>query len=177
MPHAATHVIATIVLLSLYQVYLKNKNIKFSFHYIIIGGISSLIPDLDVVMFWILSYSGFVYSQVHRTFTHTLALPLFFLVLSVSAKTLNKNPAKNSLNLASVFAVISFAIFIHLVLDAVIVGSISPFFPFSRFQFGISLLDYFPEQFQPTILPSLDALVLILWLIYLESKHKISKFI
>jgi hypothetical protein len=32
-------------------------------------------------------------------------------------------------------------------------------------------------QWQSTIIPTIDAVLLILWMIYLETKHKISDFI
>ena len=52
-----------------------------------------------------------------------------------------------------------------------------PFFPLSDYKFGLNLLSFFPSAWHETIMPSLDAIILILWLISLEVRHKISRYI
>jgi hypothetical protein len=65
----------------------------------------------------------------------------------------------------------------HLLLDAVLSGGIMPFYPFFTFSFGLNLIGFFPLAWQSTIIPTLDAILLVLWMVYLEITHKISKFI
>jgi hypothetical protein len=54
---------------------------------------------------------------------------------------------------------------------------IMPLYPFSASAFGLNLITFFPAPWQNTILPTIDAVLLILWMIYLEAKHKISNLI
>jgi hypothetical protein len=63
----------------------------------------------------------------------------------------------------------------HLILDGIVLGYIMPFYPFSHFTVGLNLLDI--PYFGGTILPALDAIILILWLIHEEVVHKISRFL
>ena len=81
MPHAVTHVVVVIVLLELFRHYFVRNKETFPLHYIIIGGIAGLIPDLDIAVYYILSYFGYTISEVHRTFSHNLFVPAFFVIL------------------------------------------------------------------------------------------------
>ena len=67
--------------------------------------------------------------------------------------------------------------FSHLILDAIFSGQIMPFYPFSYYSIGLNLFDYLPNALRIIAAPSLDAGLLIIWLIYIEWKHKISDFI
>lgn len=178
MPYAVTHVLIAVILFELFRDYfVKNKG-NFSFHYIFIGGIASLIPDFDIALYYVLYFLGFSIEQLHRTFSHTLLLPLIFFGLAfMSYNFKNKKLGEHHLKLRNIFLVIGFGILIHLVLDAVIVGRIVPFYPFSTYSFGIDLIKVFPLEWQKNIMQSFDAGLLILWIIYLEVRHKISSFI
>lgn len=178
MPHAVTHVVVVIVLLELFRHYFVKNKKTFPFHYIIIGGIAGLIPDFDVAAYYFLSFFGFPISEIHRTFSHNLFVPAFFVVLAIAVYGFkNKILGERHLKLRNIFLVISFGIFIHLVLDASLIGSIMPFYPISNYKFGLNLLGFFPSAWQETIMPSLDAVILIFWLISLEVRHKISRYI
>ena len=72
---------------------------------------------------------------------------------------------------------IAFGSFIHLILDAIFSGSIVPLYPISTFSIGLDLVSNFPEPLGSLFIPSIEAILLVLWLIYLELKHKISDFI
>jgi len=178
MPHAVTHVLVVIVLLELFRhYYIQNKK-TFPLHYILIGGIAGLLPDIDIVVYYILSFFGYTIEQVHRTFSHNLFIPLLFLILAIPFwRFKNKELGERHLKLRNIFLVIAFGIFIHLLLDAILAGTIMPFYPFSDFGFGLNLIKYAPSAWQDSILPSIDAILLILWLISLEIRHKISSFI
>ncbi len=178
MPHAVTHVLFAVVLIELFRDYfIKNKK-NFPLKYVLIGGIAALIPDVDIAIYWILYFKGFTIQEIHRTFTHTLILPAIFLIAGLLTLNLKINwLEKRNMKLNTLFFIVSFSIFTHLLLDATIIGAISPFYPFSSFRFGIDLLGFLPTAFKGTILPSLDAVVFVLWLIHLERKHKISSFI
>lgn len=177
MPHAVTHILFAVVLIELFRDYsIKNKK-DFPLKYILIGGIAALTPDVDVVASWVLYFSGYTIQEIHRNFTHTLILPAIFLVAGLLTLNLNiRWFEKRNMKLSKILFVISFAITTHLLLDSIIFGTISPFYPITKFHFGLDLLGFVPSPFRNTILPALDGLVFVFWLIHLGKKHKISSF-
>ena len=178
MPHAVTHVLIAIVLLELFRHYVVKNKQAFPLHYILIGGIAGLIPDLDVAAFYLLSFFGFTISQVHRTFSHNLFVPLIFVLIALPFwKFRNKELGERHLKLRNIFLVIAFGTFVHLLLDAILAGMIMPFYPLSTYSLGLNLISYLPLAWQNSIMPSLDAAILLVWLASLEIRHKISNFL
>jgi len=177
MPQAVTHFLIPVILLELFRhFFVKNKK-NFPVYYIFIGGLAGLIPDLDVAVYYILSFFGFTYQEIHRTFLHTLFIPLLFVILSFPFQKIKSRKLREQhLKAQPIFLVIAFGIFIHLILDATISGVIIPFYPIFNFSVGFNFIRFFPEQWQGTIIPTLDAIILILWLIHLERNHKLSDF-
>jgi membrane-bound metal-dependent hydrolase YbcI (DUF457 family) len=72
---------------------------------------------------------------------------------------------------------IALGTFIHLVLDITLAGGIRPLYPLLTIGYGLNLVGYLPEPLSKIAIPCLDAALLVLWLIYLEIKHKISDFV
>jgi membrane-bound metal-dependent hydrolase YbcI (DUF457 family) len=178
MPHAVTHFLIPVILLELYRHYFVKDKKSFPVHYVFIGGLAGLLPDIDIAVYYILSFFGFTIQELHRTFSHNLFVPLFFVFLAgISSKFKNKKLGKHHLKLRNIFLVISFGIFIHLLLDAIVQGNIMPFYPLSNMIIGLNLVNLFPSNWQNTIIPTLDAVLLITWMISLEVRHKISQFI
>jgi len=178
MPHAVTHFLITVILLELFRdIFFKDKK-SFPVHYIFIGGLAGLLPDLDVAVYYVLSFFGFTVQEVHRTFSHNLFFPLVFVILGlIFYKFKNKKLAEHHLKLRNIFLVIAFGIFMHLLLDVTIAGGIMPFYPFFNYSLGLNLAGLVPSPWQETIMPTIDAVLLILWMISLEIRHKISDFI
>ena len=184
MPQAVAHILVPLVLVSLFRDYLVKKRIKknkkkFPLIYALIAGLAGIIPDLDIAAFWILYFFEFTFEGVHRTFMHTLFIPLIFILLASIFYNL-KNPKyleKNKLKLWIIFLMISLGSFIHLILDATFQGTINPLYPILDFRIGLNLLRYLPDTLERLAAPSIDAALLIIWLVYLEWKHKISSFI
>ena len=82
MPQAVTHFLIPVILLELFrQIFIKDKK-SFPIHYVFIGGLAGLLPDFDVAAYYVLSFFGFTINEVHRTFSHNLFVPLFFILLS-----------------------------------------------------------------------------------------------
>lgn len=182
MPHAITHFLIPAVLTALFRdFYLKKKDKRrFPLHYVLIAGLAGLLPDLDIAVYYILYFFGATINQSHRTFTHNLLIPIILFLSGIMfflEKTKNKELGKHKLKLSTLFFVISFGILTHLILDALVAGSIMPFYPFTNFSMGINLIGAVPGPFQSTIIPVIDAVILIFWMIYMELKHKISDFI
>ncbi len=147
MPQVITHILVPLILASLFRdYYIKRKNKKkFPLHYVLIAGISGVLPDLDVAVFWILYFFGFTFDSIHRTFMHTLFVPLIFVLLAlITSKVKSKELGKHKLKLSIIFLMIAFGSFIHLLLDATFQGSIIPFYPLSNFSVGMDILGYLP---------------------------------
>lgn len=180
MPQAATHILIALIIASLirdFYISKKDKR-KFPLHYVLIAGIAGVLPDFDIAVFWVLSFLNFTISQVHRTFSHTLFVPIIAFLLGFSTlKMKNHELGKHHLKLSGIFFMIALGVSIHLILDASIAGKIMPFYPLSDYTLGFSAYSYLPQALQSLFFPCLDAALLILWLLYLEYKHKISDFI
>lgn len=180
MPHAVTHVLLPIILLALFRdiFYKGNKKEKFPLHYVLIGGIFGLLPDIDVVVYYALSFFGFTLNEVHRVFSHNIFLVLLFLALGfIFFKSKNSELGRHHLKLSTIFFVISFGVFIHLLLDILVSGDVRIFYPLSSYSIALNLLNYLPLAWRNSFLPFMDAIILVLWLIYMELKHKVSDFI
>ncbi len=180
MPQAVTHVLVPIILLSIFR-YIYQKRTKKEFHmqYVLIGGLAGVIPDFDIPIYWVISNFGYAFEQVHRTFLHTLFIPVIFLALAfISNLTFKRKIGKNNLSLTTILLICAFGSLIHLILDATIAGYIMPLYPLSLLKIGTGFpFNLFPENLGLMFLATLDGVLFILWIIYLELKHKISDFI
>ena len=149
----------------------KNKR-KFPLHYVLIAWLAGLLPDLDIAVYYILSFFGFTLQEIHRTFSHNIFIPLIFLLLGfLFIGVRNRELGKHKLKLSTIFFVISFGVVIHLILDALVSGIIFPFYPISNIQIGLNLINLAPVAWQQTIEPTMDAAILIFWIIYMEVRH------
>lgn len=175
MPQAVTHIILPLVLTDIYRDYIIKK--KFNLRYVLIAGLSGLLPDIDILIAWILRlFSNVGVSDLHRTITHTIWFPLFFLILFLLTKNYNpKFIKKQKLKLNYIFLAVSFGTLTHILLDLSFAGSVLIFYPFSEFAIGLNLIPL--GYFQGTFFQGLDAILITLWLIHEELKHKISDYI
>jgi len=180
MPTAVIHILVPLVIIALIRDYYlsKKEKRKFPLHYVLIAGIAGALPDIDFLFFFILNFFEFTIEQIHRTFTHSLFFPLIFLIFYFTTKNVKwSGLGRHKLTLSMVSLMIAFGSFIHIILDAIIVASIFPFYPFSQVTIGLDLVNYLPEPFNGIIIPIIEGALLIFWLVYLEWKHKISDFI
>ena len=177
MPQAVTHVLIALIIASFLRDHYINKKGRKSFplHYVLIAGIAGLLPDFDIIVYWVLNFFGYTLLEVHRTFTHTIFVPLIFVGLAfVTSKVKHK---EYKMSITGICLMIALGCSIHIILDATFMGIIRPFYPVSDMRIGLSLINYLPLRLQSLVAPSLDAILLVLWLIYIELKHKISNFI
>ena len=178
MPQAVTHVIIALIIASLIRDYAVKDKKKFPLHYVLIAGLAGLLPDIDITVYWILHWFGFTIQQVHRTFSHNIFVPTFFLLLAgLSVRFKNKELGRHHLKLHLIFLMIASGVFIHLILDASLAGQIMPFYPFSNFAIGHDITRLMPAPLNSIFFPCLDAALFVIWLIYMEWKHKISDFL
>lgn len=181
MPQAVAHILIPLLIASFVRDhYVRKKKRKIPLHYVLIAGVAGVIPDLDVVAFLGLHYFGFTLNEVHRTLSHTFFLPLLLLVVGLifHAKDIHLcQIRKHKLHLGVIFYLLAFGSFMHVLLDGIIVGTVYPLYPLTGIPLNINLFGYLPIAFQGFAPAALDAGLLIVWLIYLELKHKISDFI
>jgi membrane-bound metal-dependent hydrolase YbcI (DUF457 family) len=178
MPHAIFHILIAIFIADFIRIYIVKDKKKFPFHYVFIAGIAGVLPDVDVIVFWVLYFFNFSLEEVHRTFTHTLLFPLIAIICAGATWNLkDKTVGKRHMRWHIIFLMIALGLIIHLVLDATVEGKIVPLYPFSNFSIGLNLVSYLPFALRGLLEPSLDAGIFILWLFWLEYKHKISYFI
>lgn len=183
MPYAVTHVLVAIILAEIIRDYIVKDKKKFPLHYILIAGIAGLLPDVDVVFDIFNGFFGIV-TKVHPSFTHSLLwIPIFlllaFTVLGVEKKKgkgikwLEKGFTKHHLKISGILFIVTFGIAVHLLLDGTLIGNIR--LGFFTPPIGLHLL---PEgDLGNMISNGMDAILLLLWLIHEEWKHKISSFI
>ncbi len=181
MPQAITHFLISAFIAALIRDYLiKKKGSKIPLHYVFITGIGGVLPDIDLIAYLFLYPFGFTIQQVHRGITHSIFFILLFVILGLlTLKVEPKKLRKHHLYLSTIFFLLSFGIFTHVALDSLIIGhDIKPFYPLSSYPIGIDLVKlYIPEPIQDLIPPLLDGIIFLLWIAYLEFKHKISDYI
>jgi membrane-bound metal-dependent hydrolase YbcI (DUF457 family) len=179
MPQVVFHILLPLVLMALFKDWYDAKHKKkFSLHYVLIAGIAGLLPDIDIIAFWFMHFLGFTIGEVHRTFTHNIFFPLvFFISYFLFKGNIVLDIRKHKIDLGIVFLMIAFGFLIHIILDGVFHGEIMPLYPFSLVSVGFNLVGYLPSPLDEMFLPSLDAILLFIWLIYLEFKHKVSDYI
>lgn len=173
MPLAVTHVILTIVAVDLYRDYISKHKRYFTLWAILVAGIAGLLPDIDIPLNFLLSNFGMSMQLLeHGGITHTPFFALLFLIPFAILWRMKKH------RLAILLLVVAFGVLFHTFLDFFIGGGdpegMMLFYPFSEqriSQLGLLLFAGFPA------IPALDAVILILWLVHEERKHKIRDFI
>ena len=180
MPQTVTHILIPLILCNLFRdiFFKKNKREVFPLHYVLIAGVAGVLPDIDILVYYILCFFGFALNEVHITFSHNILIPLIFFVLALFfMRFKNKELGKHHIKSSGIFFALAFGTFMHIFLDFLIAGWIMPFYPFNTSYFGLNLINFVPEFWRSSILSVIDGGLLILYLIYLELKHKISDFI
>ena len=184
MPQAVTHILVPIILIALFRdYYLRNKYRKeFPLHYVLIAGIGGVLPDIDLIFSVFLNLFGIPEWNIHKTFTHSLFFPIIFFVLFLVLKPINEkakicNLTRHKLKLSLIFLMISIGVLMHNFLDALIGGPAYLFYPFSSVNYAINLTNYLPKDLQGLFPALLDGILLVIWIAYLELKHKISDFV
>ena len=188
MPQAVTHILFGLIIFQLFRDYvIKNKQ-KFPLHYVLIGGLSGLLPDIDIGIYLLMNFLGFPLEWFHRTYTHSIffAIPFFLLAL-IFWKFKNKELGEHHLKLKNIFICIGIGILLHILLDGLICGTVMPLYPLNNTSIGFNIVtdlvqvymthDTLGDNLSTVFFGSLDAALLVFWLLYLEFKHKISSFI
>lgn len=180
MPTAVLHILVPLVLVALYRDYFISDKKKRSFplHYVLIAGIGGILPDIDIGAYWILHWFGYSIDVVHRTIMHSIFLPVLLLALYfVFMKVKVGELGRHKLTLSMIFMMLFIGVITHLILDGLLAGSICLLCPVSAAMSGFNLIGLLPEGLQGIAIASVEGVLLVFWLVYLEWKHKISDFI
>ena len=165
MPYAVTHILTALVSGEFIRDYVYKDGIKR--YHVLIAGIAGLLPDLDFALFWILRlifHSTVNLNRIHRVYTHTFMIPLFLIILALLIKKWRL-----------VLCAIAFGFMVHLVLDGILAGYIYPLYPFNSVGIGLNLVGR-NTDLMVQIFASIDSVLLVLWLLHEEWKHKISSY-
>lgn len=184
MPQAVTHILLPILLISVIRDFYLSRKEKNSFplHYVLIAGLGGVLPDIDIPISFLLNFMGFENWYIHKTFLHSLFFPAIFLVLflafkPVKAKARICNMGRHNLKLSTIFLMLAIGILFHLLLDATFGEKAFFLYPFSLVDYGINLVSLLPSDLRGLFIPTLDGVLLVIYLVYLELKHKISDFV
>lgn len=165
MPYAVTHMLIPMILLDILRDnILKIKRKKLPNKYILIAGIAGLLPDVDIPLSLVFGSSF----AVHRTITHTVWLPLTFLLFS-SLFYFFKKP-----EWSKVLLIAAMGVTIHIILDSTISGSVALFYPLNKSPVGLSLI---PLRDAPLFYSSLDAVLLFLYFLRISLRKKVQDIV
>jgi membrane-bound metal-dependent hydrolase YbcI (DUF457 family) len=175
MAYAVTHVLIAIIVLDLFRDYIiKNK---FSTHLVLFGGIAGLLPDIDIILTDIYNLIFQHHQSFHREFTHSFLFVFIFILIGLifyildkeNYRVLGKNVSRRTMYL--IFFVLAYGWFMHIALDCFFAGdgllTLLPGMP----------LTFCAHWFGTDFLLQLDAILLVLWLLHEEWKHKIRDYI
>ncbi len=165
MALAVTHVLGAIIILDLLRHYVFGKN-KFPRYLIVIGGIAGLAPDIDIVLSWFMTFITGTEVSLHGVFTHSFFWVFFFLTFGLMFQY------KKEMKWAKIFYVIAAGWTIHLSLDCA-------FNSYETFLWPLpwNTAKYCPQGAGHTARVSVDAILLVLWLVHEEIHNKIKDYI
>ncbi len=179
MPYAATHILGAIILAELFRGYFIKDNKKFPRYYILAAAIGGIIPDLDIGAYYLLYFFGFSYDQIHRTFLHTIFVPIalfsagvFFLKTGIKSSEIRKR----HLRLSTLLFIFAGGSILHLILDSILAGYIIPLYPLAYYSLGLNIVSSLPEGFRGIIAPTIDGILILFWVFWMEFKLKISDY-
>ena len=173
MPLAVTHVLTSIILVDIYRDFFARHRKFFTMHTLIVAGIGGLLPDIDVPLRIVLGWLGIEAPNIfqHGGITHT---PFFALLLLIPGLALWKMERHKQ---AVYFFVLFFGSFLHIILDYVLGGGayegIMWLFPLSLEQWKLHLL----FKLGGDVPAALDAVMLLGWLWYAQTRDRIKDFI
>lgn len=163
MAHAVTHIILTIVILDFFRHYIFSMK-KFPRYLLVIGGIAGLAPDLDIPLSWIYNLLTNTTANLHGTFTHSL---IFSLICLITAMILHY---RKDMKWAKIFYVISAGLALHIILDCTFGGYKTFLWPFWITP------SFCPQWGIGSYASSIDAIILVAWLLHEELHKKIKDY-
>ncbi len=164
MPYAVTHIIITIVILDLFRHYVFGKE-KFPRYLVVLGGLAGLAPDIDIPLSWLYTALTGIPANFHGLFTHSFIFPLLFLL---AASLLYW---KGNKQWAAISVVIAGGWFLHPLLDCFFGGYKNMLWPFPVTG------SFCPQWGIDQYMASIDAILLVAWLVHEEVHKRIKDYI
>jgi len=161
MALAVTHIILTIALLDIFRHYVFGLK-KFPRYLLVIGGIAGLAPDLDIPLGWILTLLNGATVDIHGLFTHSIFFALLFAIIGAVLQY------KKNLKWARILYVIAVGWTLHILLDCLFNAYSTVLWLLS-----INTTAYCPSGILENYRTSIDAIILVLWLLHEEISNKI----
>ncbi len=163
MALAVTHIILTIVFLDFFRHYISGTK-KFPRYLLVVGGIAGLAPDIDLPLSWIYNLLTNANINFHGTFTHSLIFPVISLGIALILHH------KKQMKWAKIFYVISAGLTLHSILDCTFGGYRTFLWPFWITP------SFCPQWGINSYASSIDAIILIAWLLHEELHKKIKDY-
>ena len=161
MPYAVTHALIPIILVDTVRDHVfKMKKGFLPNRYVLLAGIAGMLPDIDLLFT----------PYLHRTITHSIWFPLIFFFGFLLSYTLQKK------KLYKIFLMLFAGFSLHILMDATLLGSVAPLFPLDPTEIGLNILSPL-VSLGPDVFPTIDAILLFLWLILEELEHNISEYL
>jgi len=165
MPYAATHILVAMILVDVLRDHVfKLKRRFLPNKYVLLAGIAGLAPDIDVPISFLTGI------ELHRTFTHSIWIPLIFFSGFLISYYLKKD------RIYKIFLMFTIGVSLHIILDMFLLGTVHIFFPFNNTAYGFYLLQPF-ENMGWNMFSAIDAVLLLGWLVHEELEHKISDYL
>lgn len=189
MPLAVTHVLVPIILFELLRDSSPKLSKFFSRKHTFLIGIAGLLPDVDSPLYTLLTLFDKSVENCclgHRILFHNIWIPFgflgfFFIIHYLCPRVwkMRKSGLKSFESFGKVFLILFVGFSIHMVLDAVLIGPVAPFYPLSPHLVDLDLvgkLECLTGIPGLTTLVSLDALLLLFWFWHEEFTHKIKDY-
>lgn len=118
MPYAVTHMLVPMIIIDSlrHKIWKIKKDKMLANRHILLVGLAGLLPDIDIPLSFL--FPSFI---VHRGITHTLWVPIIFLLFFSLFHFFRKN------NVSKIFLMLYFGTAMHVILDFVTAGSIKLF--------------------------------------------------
>ena len=166
MAYSVTHIILTIVILDLLRHYIFGKKI-FPRYLLVVGGIAGLLPDIDIPASWIYNLFMGTSANFHGGLTHSIIFPIVLVLIGLFLQFKIENH-----KWAKIMYVISFGLFFHLILDCMFGGYKTFLWPLF-----VNNLTFCPQWGISNYMQSIDAIILVVWLVHEEVHKKIRDYI
>ncbi len=165
MALAVTHVLIALIVVDLFRHYVFGSK-KFPRYLVVVGGIAGLLPDIDIPLGWVASFLTGTEIGLHRLFTHSIFFVALFLLMGIIRQY------QDDQKWAKIFYVIAAGWFIHLLLDCAYGGEVirSFFWPYLGAATFCPRWDLYPWA------ESIDAILLVLWLVHEEVHQKVKDY-
>jgi membrane-bound metal-dependent hydrolase YbcI (DUF457 family) len=167
MAFAATHILATIIVIEIFRKYFPKIKRRIPLNHVYIASIFSFVPDFDFIIYWFIKKITTIVIM-HKTYSHTIIIPMAILAASFIVFQYNKKWGR-------LVFLCSLAYFGHLFIDYLTSWPFAYLWPFKIKNYSFQLI---PAAFKTLFWwAALDAVFLIVWLIWMFKNRFIKRFI